>query len=891
MRIHRIKLTNYQGVESSEVAFAPTGMTIILGPNEVGKSSLIRGFDLLLQFPHDSRHARVQAAQPVHIDSGPEVEVELTTGEYQFVYSKRWNKRAQTTLTIVAPKRESLSGREAHDRVREILGETLDQNLFEALRYIQGSEIGQGAVGGSPTLTGALDRAAAGGSADPDAELTLWQEIERERLRYVTHQTGKPTTEREQLRKSLAEAEEAVATVEREILDLEETGEAYRVAMDSLEANQIAHSVALQDLRRVQQVESEINELETKLATLSAQTETAKLKESEAQRVSDERADLVVAIENGATKLEVLNEARERAELKVSRAQHALDAAEKAVVDAEAAYTDTASRLQLATEDREYYRTIDTDRLYTSRLATLEEARRIEAAATETIEVCHVTAPARKAVEAAWTELSEATVALGVGSPTVTISAIQELEIAVDDAAVELGAGESRSITVTGSSVVSVPELISFKVTGGASGDDLRQQVDDARQKLDGLVERYGLDAADPVGDIIEQLGRRSQAEKELKHVEQLRSGALVDLSEAELIARAAKARSTVTDYPTTRTGETDLPPSVEEAEEALAAARVDAEAAEGVLEDARHTRESSNTALTSAKTADATATEALRGESASLEAARERLGAARNVMSDAVVAERLEGAKTSVAEAEAGRREAEAELLGKNPESTRLQLTNAEALLKRLDEERREIDRQRIRLKTLLEKGGADDLQQRHDEARVRAAEIRRHHEDTERLAAAAVLLYETFLRHRDTARLAYVAPYREQIETLAHLVFGPTVSVEVDPADLSLVSRTLDGRTIPFDSLSTGTKEQLAVLARLACAILVNPDGNDTDSGAPVILDDALGNTDPDRLRALAPAFSAAATRTQVIALASNPNRYGTVGNATIIPIAESR
>ena len=110
MRIRRIRLTNYEGVVSSEVTFSPTGMTIILGPNEVGKSSLVRGFDLLLQFPHELRHARVQGAQPVHTDQGPEVEVEFTTGEYHLVYAKRWHKKPETTLTVLAPRRESLSG-------------------------------------------------------------------------------------------------------------------------------------------------------------------------------------------------------------------------------------------------------------------------------------------------------------------------------------------------------------------------------------------------------------------------------------------------------------------------------------------------------------------------------------------------------------------------------------------------------------------------------------------------------------------------------------------------------------------------------------------------------------------------------------------------------------
>ncbi|MHB1712654.1 MAG: ATP-binding protein, partial [Acidimicrobiales bacterium] len=254
---------------------------------------------------------------------------------------------------------------------------------------------------------------------------------------------------------------------------------------------------------------------------------------------------------------------------------------------------------------------------------------------------------------------------------------------------------------------------------------------------------------------------------------------------------------------------------------------------------------------------------------------------------SDADLAGRLSAASNSVQSASTAQKKAEEELEGRDPGSTRFRLTNAEALVQRLEDEGSEIDEERIRLKTLLEKGGANDLQPQHDDAAKHKADLCRRREDLEQRAAAAVLLYDTFLRHRDAARLAYVAPYREQIETLARLVFGQDVSIDVDPADLSLVSRTLGGRTIPFESLSTGAKEQLAVLARLACAIIVNPDGDDADVGVPVILDDALGNTDPARLRALAPAFSNAATRTQVIALASNPARYGSVGNATVIRI----
>ena len=97
---------------------------------------------------------------------------------------------------------------------------------------------------------------------------------------------------------------------------------------------------------------------------------------------------------------------------------------------------------------------------------------------------------------------------------------------------------------------------------------------------------------------------------------------------------------------------------------------------------------------------------------------------------------------------------------------------------------------------------------------------------------------------RHRDTTRQRYVEPYRAELQRLGRPVFGPTFEVDID-SDLCIRSRTLDGVTVPYESLSGGAKEQLGILARLAGAALVAK-----EDGVPVVVDDALGFTDPDRL-----------------------------------------
>ena len=111
---------------------------------------------------------------------------------------------------------------------------------------------------------------------------------------------------------------------------------------------------------------------------------------------------------------------------------------------------------------------------------------------------------------------------------------------------------------------------------------------------------------------------------------------------------------------------------------------------------------------------------------------------------------------------------------------------------------------------------------------------------------------------------------------------MFNPSFSVDIDQ-NLRIVRRTLDGDTLRVDQLSAGALEQLAVISRLACAAIVSPDGG----GAPVIIDDALGWSDPDRLERMGAAIAAAGEHCQAIILTCTPGRYAHIGNATTIQL----
>jgi hypothetical protein len=202
----------------------------------------------------------------------------------------------------------------------------------------------------------------------------------------------------------------------------------------------------------------------------------------------------------------------------------------------------------------------------------------------------------------------------------------------------------------------------------------------------------------------------------------------------------------------------------------------------------------------------------------------------------------------------------------------------------------------------------GADAVQTRHDQVadalrevttrlkvygtegrkgQLDAAETEREHAEAQyvgaqRRARAAQTLRSVMTRHRDATRLRYVDPFRTEVERLGRIVFGESFEVDID-SGLRICSRTLAGRTVPYESLSGGAKEQLGIVARLAGAALVAK-----EDAVPVVIDDALGFTDADRLTKMGAVFDAVGGDGQVIVLTCSPQRYAGVGAAHHIELS---
>ena len=119
------------------------------------------------------------------------------------------------------------------------------------------------------------------------------------------------------------------------------------------------------------------------------------------------------------------------------------------------------------------------------------------------------------------------------------------------------------------------------------------------------------------------------------------------------------------------------------------------------------------------------------------------------------------------------------------------------------------------------------------------------------------------------------------EKIAQLGKYLFDNSFDVELDDK-LAIVSRSLQGLTLPFDSLSVGTQEQLGLIVRLACSLLV-----DQQQGVPLIFDDTLGHTDPQRLEGMGAMLNHAGQHCQIVILTCTPGRFRHIGNARTISL----
>lgn len=137
-------------------------------------------------------------------------------------------------------------------------------------------------------------------------------------------------------------------------------------------------------------------------------------------------------------------------------------------------------------------------------------------------------------------------------------------------------------------------------------------------------------------------------------------------------------------------------------------------------------------------------------------------------------------------------------------------------------------------------------------------------------RKAQAARMLYEVLNKHKENAEKDYSVHFAKYINDLAKSFYGTDVHFNVSDS-FEIISRNMDNKEVEIKYLSTGAKEQLAILIRLALTQIVQ-----VGEPFPVILDDEFAHSDPDRIAMMNNIFSDFGDDQQFIMLTCTPEKF---------------
>jgi hypothetical protein len=866
VKLHRLTLTNYRGISHREIEFPDHGVVVVCGANEIGKSSMIEALDLLLEARDRSTKKEVKQVKPTHSDVGSEVSAEISCGPYRFVYRKRFHKKCETELTVVQPCREQLTGDEAHERVRAMLAETVDSDLWHAQRVLQSASTAAVNLSGCDALSRALDVAAGDSGGLCGTEPLLIERIDAEYGRYFTP-TGRPTGEWAAAITRLADAEAAVAECAAAVAEVDD-----RVARHALLSEQVA-DYSQRRIAAAPRVAA-AQEAADKIAALTAQRR-------EAQLVA-EAAAATAAAANGThtARRQLLTEIDTRARAVAEMQTQALEATTaRAAARAEAEAADAA--LQRATENlAELQHRTELARCTLDQLTNREEADRLTArlAKIDTIERDRVRIDAElgtiAVTEAVLRRIEDAAAAvdrtgdqLALTSAAIEFSAAADIQLVVGGQQISLPAGQSWSITAAGPTAVEVPGVLTARVTPAATTLDVHAKHVAAQDELTAAL-------AD--GQVTDLAAARSadQRRRELHSTRDQLTATLAGLcGDEQLDELRSRLVQLCGEGPTAaELVLTDIGAARAELDavlQAQAAASSECEARRKAAADAASgLAELSTRAMVLHNTLETQRTE--------LDAATGRLAAERASAGDDELAVSAAAALGAAQAAQQRVAELAEALAAAAPDAVAIELADASKEADTLRERYEKAARALREITIELSVFGSEGRQGKLDAAETEREHATIEHNQVGGRARAAQLLRSVMTRHRDTTRRRYVEPYRAELQRLGRPVFGPSFEVDID-SDLCIRSRTLNGITVPYESLSGGAKEQLGILARLAGAALVAK-----EDAVPVVVDDALGFTDPDRLTKIGELFDTVGTYGQVIVLTCSPDRYDGVKGA---------
>ncbi|GAA4485506.1 AAA family ATPase [Gluconacetobacter asukensis] len=848
------------------------GINLLGAPNEFGKSTLLAALRAVFLLPHGSKARPIADLQPYGGRGAPRIVVDFTLDGGDWRLEKRFMRRAFARLEGGG---ERLDGDAAEARLQDLLGVEAGKRGAEAMGLLNALWVTQGQSLVQPDLSDPA-RATIRSCLEADLDAMTGGDAAGRVLSRVTADLAVLLDGRGNPRGRFRAAKEGEQEAAAELARLETRRQGLEDDLNAMAdlRRRLAHEDDADRREKERANLAEAGRVRDRLRDYDARYRAARaVRDHAAAQLAAVRQDLAgrAAWERdlaaGTARVAELEAALQAAQGAHDAAGAAHAARLEAVRVADAGRQAARRALDLAAGRVERARLVRERREAAAALDRLDEAARAVTQAAAELDACTIDDARMGAIRKAERALDAARAASRAQATTldVTLADGARGRLVLDGQALESG-----RIVVTDNAVLRIEGIGTIRIEPASHGRDaLRADLAGAEEVLRralavaGCADIAGAEAA---------LAARRQAELAFQAARTVLGGLLAGADQVPATAmEAARRRLADLDVRIARIGEAD--DGTDDPLAVLEAARKAMEAAEARY-DAAHR------ALLAPDETMRRAAEDLARLRAEWQVARDGaaqlardLEAARAVEADEALSARLAAGHEAAERAE----QALVRIEETRPEGTE---ALADAAIQRLE---RTIQDGHARLAALRQEMAAR-------EARIRAAEgdglderiaaqerLRAAHaaEDAACVREVAILqcLRDAVAAAERAATERYLAPLARAIQPALGALFPRAVATVEADFSISALSRRIDE---PFVNLSDGTREQIAVLARLGLADLMQARGRP----AMLVLDDALTYADSGRLDRMFDILTEAAGRLQILILTCRTELFTGLG-----------
>lgn len=889
MRILSVTVKNVRMHEDLTVEF-DRERTVVVGPNESGKSTLVDAIERVLFYPHRSTADNLDGLKPRAGGGPPEVSLKFERHGRTYVIHKVF-KGAQSLARLTDPDGVVSTGDEAEAKLRALLGfgETQLRGPFHGWSHLWAR---QGQAGDDPTDGDALGDAA----KDLDARLksmtgtsvteskidtATFERIVREHNATYT-QTGKvinssrlgvATTE-------LAAARDAAAQAASLLAELEAAADTIIREDGLIQAGKATLGDAERQLGLIGKTLAEIDGLEKTLAVQKAAAATAAQDHATLQAGDTTIEQITASIKTRTEAVAPREREIERLVSHEKQLQSEVSACLAAVDNANESQRHVAAEEDLLRAVATLFSLEATRESLKASLAQIEGHEAAIAAIDERL------AELPDVDETIVEELEDLDRQLEVGQGKIAASATR-LEVLRADVAVTVDgqaivSGEARLLTDQAEIAIGDGTTLRVNPGSGESILNVRAEVGRVRQSLASGLDALGLKTVAEVrATLAKRLAEAAARDRLQEKIDDLDGDGVQERLE-EVSAELRKVEAEIdrkkpagfgrpADAAAVAVGLGGLEDRRSKADDAVRAARTRFDSVAGDLKQTLQTRERLEAELS----AERRQLQDLHVEKAGLELVHgtDRTARLESLATDQVAKEKAAAAtERALEDLDPGKVRMDKERYENTVKVTTTSITDATI-------RRAGAEANLIRAGTMNPHGAKAAADARHEIARRRHAEI-------EQRAQAVRRLRELFEKRRHEMADLVAAPLCKKAEEYLDSLFGSGSKVSIKKAgekfeDLAVARRSVGGMPFDFDVLSGGTREQVGATWRLAMAeVLAAGDNGDVataDACLPMVFDDAFVNSDPQRIEAVQRVLYLASRRgLQIIVLSCNPKEY---------------